>query len=531
VKHTGDGFLAAFESALDAADCALAVQRGMAERANGSDGPPLQLRIGLNLADVIIEPHDIFGDGVNLAARLQATAEPGGIVVSAAVAEQLRQRDGVTLGDLGEITPKNMRAVRAYALRGPDMKPTLLATPREVLWRNQPGIAVLPFRVPPADQQGAWFAEGIIEGIIHVLAGVPELMVISLGAVRAYAGREVDPRRVAEELKISYVLSGSVRRDGSRLRIRTELCDATDGHVIRSDQQDSALTDLFEMQDTIALQTVRVIAPAVRENELAKAMRKHPDSLTAYDLMLRALDQMYRLDPDTYDKTRGLLTQAVAVDPAWAAPRSHAANWHMFRIGQGWTRDGTSDLQEAARHAAAALERDSADAVALSIHGQMLSFVHKSYDQALEHLDRAIEVRPSCDMAWTLGAATLGWTGDGVRAVQRAERALQIAPTGPFAFFTMHMLSQGHYVAGNYPEAIAWARKAAAQNNQLTSNLRTLAAALVANGDLLAGREVAKRVLDIEPGFRLGTFAARTPFVPAVLGPHLARLRKAGLPQ
>jgi adenylate cyclase len=530
VKHTGDGFLAAFDSASDATECALLIQENLARAAGERNSPPILLRIGINLADAIIEPHDIFGEGVNLAVRLQASAEPGGIIVSATVAEQLRARGPIELVDLGILALKHLsRPVRAFAVPTRARIPAVSILPA-ALPDDRPSIAVLPFRVQSAGADDAWFAEGVIEGVIHVLSGIENLFVIGHGSSRAYAGRDVDPRAIGRDLGVRYVLSGSVRRLDNRLRIATELVDASSGGVIRSDRHDGAVTDLFDMQDLIARHVVSAIAPAVHDRELARALRKHPDSMTGYDLLLQALDLMYRLKREDFDRARGLLQQAMASDPGYASAYSHAATWHTFRIGQGWSTSFEEDAREAARCAIAAVERDRNDAVGLAIHGQVLSFTRRDYDGAMYFLDRAITVGPSCQLAWTLSSTTAGWIGDGKRAVEHAQRALQLSPLDPFAFFTEHMLSQGHYICGDYEQAVVWGRRATARNGRLTSNLRTLAASLVAIGDLDGAREIARRVLDIEPGFSLRKFAARTPIKPEILEFHIPRLRAAGLP-
>jgi adenylate cyclase len=530
VKNTGDGFLAVFDKANDAVECAMEIQKSMAEASTNPETPPLLFRMGVNLTEAIIEPHDVFGDGVNLAARLQASAEPGGIVVSATVAEQLDGEQKQKLTDLGELHLKNMRRpVQAFGVGPP---PGIVARVAALtsLPDDRPSIVVLPFKLERPDAEETWFAEGIIEGIIHVLSGIENLFVISRGTSLAYSGDAVDSRDVGRKLGVRYVLSGTVRRTGERLRLFTELVDATSGIIIRSNRREGAIGELFNMQDLIASEVVAAIAPAVRERELARAMRKPPDSLTAYDLLLQALDVLYQLRRETYDKARGFLQQAMAHDPGYAPAYSHAATWHMFRIAQGWGKSVAEDAAEAERCALAALERDRNDAVALAIQGQMLSFTRHEYDTALHFLDRAIAAGPSCHMAWALSSTTAGWVGDGERAVEHATRAMQLSPLDPFAFFSEHMLSQGHYISGNYEQAVAWGRRAAAHNGMLLSNLRTLAASLVALGDVDAARQVAQRVLATDPKFRLENFAKRSAMSAKVLETHIPRLRAAGLP-
>lgn len=530
VKSTGDGFLAMFDGTKEATDCAVEIQEAFRLAARETEAQPLLLRMGVNLTEAIIESHDIFGDGVNLAARLQASAEPGGIVVSATAAEQLRGLHGATLTDLGELKLKNMRRlVRAFGIstKVGATAPTPHLTERT---DDRPSIVVLPFRLEPHDGRDAWFAEGVIEGIIHILSGIENLFVISRGTSLAYAGRRVDPRAVGRDLGIRYVLTGIVRRSGDRLRIVTELTETTAGKILRTDRRDGTIGDLFEMQDRIAGEVVAAIAPAVHDWELERARRKPPDNLTAYDLLLQALDVLYQLRPDTYDQARGLLQQAMAHDPGYAPAYSHAATWHMFRIGQGWGTSVDQDAAEAARCASAALERDRNDAVALAIHGQMLSFTRRDYTTAMLFLDQAIAAGPSCHMAWTLSSTTAGWTGDGRRAVEHATRAMQLSPLDPFAFFAEHMLSQGYYINGDFEQAVAWGRRAQAHNGMLTSNLRTLTGALVALGDLDSARDTARRLLLADPNFRLQKFSARSAMSAKILEVHLPRLRAAGLP-
>jgi TolB-like protein/tetratricopeptide (TPR) repeat protein len=531
VKSTGDGFLAMFDGAIEATDCAVKLQQRLARMPAKRDRPAILFRMGINLTEAIIEPQDIFGDGVNLAVRLQASAEPGGIVVAAAVADGLRTRPGFRLADLGELTLKHLRRpVHAFAVKLPSgaaPRATLHIAPPD----DRPSIAVLPFRLLPEEEaKDSWFAEGIIEGIIHILSGIENLFVISRGTSLAYAGQAVDPRRVGRDLGVRYVLSGIARRTGDRLRIFTELADAATGSVLRADRREGKAADLFEMQDRIAGEVVAQIAPAVHDSELQRAMRMHPDSVTAYDLLLQGLHVLYMLRRESFDRARGLLQQAMAHDPGYGPAYSHAATWHMFRIGQGWSANVGEDAAEAQRCAAAALERDANDAVALAIHGQMLSFTQHDYANARLFLDRAIAAGPSCHMAWTLSSTTAGWTGDGRRAVEHAERAMQLSPLDPFAFFAEHMLSQGHYVAGEYEEAVAWGRRAASLNPMLASNLRTLAASLMGLGDPDGARDIARRILEGDPGFSVAAYAARSALTPQVLAPFAAHLRAAGLP-
>lgn len=529
VKHTGDGFLAVFEDCDAALAAALAIQADVAALDAQQGGPALPYRMGLHLTDAIVEAHDVFGEGVNLAARLQAAAEPGRILVSAVLHAALSPAAASGMADLGVLALKNMRgAVRAYGLGGSAAAPQREAAAR-------PSIAVMPFRQRPPDPESEWFAAGVIEGVLHVLGGIDNLLVIARGTALAHAARTgleaTDPVEVGRALSVRYVLNGTVERRAGRLRILTELADATTGATIRTDRHDGEDTDLFEMQDRIASDVVAAIAPSVHASELARAQRQHPESLSGYDLLLRGLDVLYRMKREEYDEARGLLQQAMAADTGFGSTYAHAATWHMFRIGQGWSPNLEADAAEAARCADGALERDPNNAVALAIKGQMLSFTRREYAAALRLLDRAVALGPNCHMAFALRCATRNWTGDVTGALADGERAMRISPLDPFAFFAEHMLSQAHYFGGDFAAAIEWGRRAESHTPRLTSNLRTLTAALVADDRLDEARQVAARMLAIEPGFGLVRFAARSPFAPELRATYVTRLRAAGLPE
>ena len=245
--------------------------------------------------------------------------------------------------------------------------------------------------------------------------------------------------------------------------------------------------------------------------------------------MLRAVDLMLRLNEFDFDRARGLFQQAIAEDPGYAPAWAHAAYWHMLRIGQGWTPDIAADNAEALRCAVAALERDEGYAPALAIRGHMMSFLEHDFAGATVLLERALSAGPNVALAWSFASATSGYLGDGATAVLRAEQAIRISPRDPYAFRHEHMLSQAHYINGNFEEAVAWGGRAAERNRRMTSNLRTLCAALVATGEVEQARTVARDLLAVEPTFRIMPWSRRTPLAGAILEHFTARLREAGL--
>lgn len=531
VDTAGDGILAEFSSVINATECAVEIQSTMATRTQAQpESRRMRFRIGINMGDVIHDETRIYGDGVNVASRLQTYAEPGGVVVSGAVAEHIAHLPGVRVVNLGELNLWNIsRPIRAFALQMEDVRGRAFGD-APIGAESRPSIAVLPFRRGQSDPDDAYFADGMVDNIIHALAGLKELLVISRGSTLGYGGAKIDVRAIGRELGVRYVMYGSVLRAAGHLRIATELSDAETGAIVLSEEYDSEMSALFTLQDTISTQIVTTIAPHVREHERLRAMRKHPKNLTAYDLVLQALGPLYEMDYESFSRARGLLQQAMAFDPGYAPAYSYAAYWHMFRIGQGWSPDERADITEAARTAAAAIERDPGDALALAIYGHVQSFLLKDYDTAVEYLDRALAAGPSCALAWTMSSATCGYLGQGAIAVLRAEHGLRLSPLDSHVFFHEHILSQAHYINGNYDEAIAWARKAAQHNPRLTSNLRVLAASLVAVGKTGEATEVARQLLAVQPRFGLRAFAVRTPLRGAIRDTFVDRLRAAGLP-
>lgn len=532
VKNTGDGFLATFDSALAATHCALSLQHALA--AATADQPialRIAFRMGIHLADVILDSGDIFGDGVNVAARLQSYAEQGGVIVSEAVFEQADQATRALASDMGEIFLRNHKQpVRVFALRRE------AATARRLIGESPTGadarasIAVLPFRLNGSGFHNPSVADGIVDSIIQSLSGLKELFVISRGSTLDYGRQRVDPVTVGRKLGVRYVMDGTVSLSDTRVRISTELIANENGAVVSADHYDGKVGELFDLQDRISLELVRTIAPHVREHELQRALRQHPQNMTAYDLLLQALDLLYKMDSDSFARARGLLQQAMALDPSYAPPFTYTALWHVFRVGEFGSPDPQGDAQVAAERARAAIERDGNDALALAIYGHIQAFLLHDVVTAQRFLDRAIEAGPSVAMAWTMSSATRGFVGDGRLAVLHGEAGQRLAPADPYRFFHEGILAQAHYVGGDYEQAVDWARSAVAHNPAIRFTMRTLAASLSAAGRMAEAELAAARLLLIQPDFRLASYAPRCPFLPPVLDQWIGHLRQAGLP-
>lgn len=528
IKNTGDGFLASFDSAVDAVRCAVELQREIAASEGiQSIDRRIRMRLGLNVGEVITEAEDIFGTCVNVAARLEQFSPPGGIVISGSMLGFVKSSIDVSIDDIGELELKNIsKPVQAYSMRVPGAD----RLPHFGRKAKLPSIAILPFRSSSDDQQDAYFSAGMVDDIIFTLASVRGLLVISRTSTLAYRDMPMDLQKIGQELGVRYVLSGSVRRAENRIRITAELSQVETGALIWTDRYDGDIADLFDLQERIATRIVWSIAPHVHEAELKAAMRKRPESMNAYDLLLQAIDLLYRMNPTDFRRAGELLHKAIAVDDTYAQAYAYASLWQVHNINQGWTTDQRADSIEAARLAAAAVARDPADGFALAIDGHTKAVLFRDYIGALESFERALEIAPGNAMAWTLSSGVYSYTGQSKSAIERAERGMRLSPADKQSFFYLLFLALAHYVDGTYDEAIIWARKSFALNPRLCSNLRWLIASLVAVGRIDEARHFGSVMLEVNPVFRLSTYEKWCPLRPELREELLARLHLAGLP-
>jgi TolB-like protein len=395
---------------------------------------------------------------------------------------------------------------------------------------ERPSIAVLPFRASATDPQDAYFADGIIEGIVHVLSGLDGLFVVSRGSALSFAQTSLDPRAAGHELGVRYVLLGGIRRAGDRLRITTELSETERGTILRTDRYDGDVSDLFDLQDRIAERVAGAIMPQVKAEELARAMRKPPNSMSAYDLVLRALDRLHRLDRQSFDESHELLVQATQVDASYGLAYSYLGWWHSFRVAQGWSPDGAADAKAADDAAKRALECNPSDGFAKALRGILLGYMRQDYAAGRSLIDEAVGLMPSCALAWSWGSLMRCWTGEGAEAVAWAQRGVRLAPLDPFSFLHEYILAQALYVADDFEGAIRWCRASIVKQPQHAPTWRTLMVSLVAAGRLDEAAEVLAEHGKLDPGFRLARFAERTPFSGQTRDAFVGRLRLAGLP-
>ncbi len=533
VKSTGDGVLAEFPTGADGVQWGREVQR-TAQRiamAEPISSKAILLRIALNFGTVIVTNEDIYGASVNVAARLQEHAEPGGIVLTEMVREQAGDATGPDARDLGMLHLRGFaQPVRAYAL-----SPELRITPRLTRPRsaNLPSIAVMPLENLGGNPADEYFAAGIVEDIIVSLGGLHELMVISRTSTLAFRQRQPDVREVGRALGVQYVMTGSLRRSPSILRASIQLCDSDSGASLWGDTTELPVGDLFEMQDRIVQRIVSGIAPNVRAEELRRAMRKRPESFTAYDHTLRALDVISSLNAVSFAKAQDHLRRAIAEDPNFAMPVAWLARWHSLRIGQGWSPAPQADAERAIELASRAIELDRNNAMALATDGHLRSYLFHDYDTALVYFDRAIQRSPNSALARMLCALTLAYVGRGEEAVRHGEHALRLSPIDQLLFFYYTVMACAHLSLEQYDDAVKWARMSVSENPKFTANLRILIFALSGAGRIEEARATAQNLIRLEPDFRLSRWERTLqPFRDNTMRTRYCNyLKQAGLPE
>jgi adenylate cyclase len=534
IRNAGDGFLACFDSSFDAVRCAIEIQLEVsAAEVQESPDRRIVFRMGLNIGDVIFDLGDVYGGGVNIAARLEQCAPPGGIVLSSAVLARVATRIQVPTQDLGALRLKNIsRPVHAYSLRIPSIERNIaddVRAPRP-LRAKIPSIAVLPFRSSGDDRDEAYFAEGVVDDIIVALSSIRGLLVISRTSALSFNNNMVDLQGVGQRLGVRYVLSGSLRRIGQELRVTYELGDVETGSVLWADRFDGPVAELFDLQDRIATRIVWTIAPQVREAELRRALRKRPDNMNAYDLVLQAIDLIYRMNFADFDRAGSLLKRAIEADDHYATAYTYAALWQIHNINQGWSNDHQADSSEALRLASTAVDRDPADGFALAICGHVKSVLFRDYRGAMELFDRATTAAPSNAMVWTLSSGVYSYTGQTAEAIERAEKGIRLSPVDSQAFFYFSFLSLAHYLNGTYDESTIWGRKSMSLNPRLCANMRWLICSLVGLGQLEEARNVAQALLTVQPRFRLSSYSQWCPLRDDIRAELLERLQTAGIP-
>ena len=488
----GDAVLAEFPSVVDGLACAIAIQRALAKQ--NEDLPPerrMLFRIGVHLGDVMPRGGDLFGDAVNVAARLQALAEPGGICISAAVREHVGSRVAAVFADAGMQQVKNIaEPVHVFrALPGGAPRPSAVAaTP---LLPDKPSVAVLPFTNMSADPDQEFFADGIAEDIITALSRFPSLFVIARNSSFTYKGRAVDIKQVGRELGVRYVLEGSLRKAGNRIRVTAQLIEATSGNHVWAERYDRGLADIFAVQDEITTAVTVAIAPAIADAELQRAMRKLPDSLDAWAAYQRGLWHLGKFSADDTALAERYFERTIEQDPAFAGGYSGLAAAQLQAANTFMTRDMTETLRSAEALARQAVALDGADAEALTCLGRVL-LTQGDYEGARAAVEQALMLNPNLSIAHGTFGSTLIFAGDPEGGLVALEHGIRLDPRHPRAGVSLNQVVIGLYLSGDYEGAVDAARRVIRSYPEHPLVYRWLAAAL----GQLGRTEDAQRALD-----------------------------------
>jgi adenylate cyclase len=528
VKLMGDGTLAEFASAVDAVTCAVEIQTSLRKRAS-DESDPIQFRIGINVGDIIIEGDDILGDGVNIATRIEGTAEPGGISISEDAWRQVQGKVAANFVDLGEQSLKNIaRPVRVYRL---DMLSKVASTPPRpiIALPDKPSIAVLAFTNMSGDPKQEYFSDGITEDIITSLSKNRGIFVIARNSGFAYKGQPIDVSRIGRELGVRYVLEGSVRRAGDRIRITAQLIEAEGRTHLWAERYDRNLTDLFAVQDEITCSIVATVAPELLEAEMQRVRRKDPRTLGAWECAMRAQWHLARMTREDNAEAIRLAAQATALDPSTTLRLNIAAFAHLYAIAYGWEASLAPSVMAAYQSAAKAVSLDSRDAISQTALAACEAFMGRP-DDAIARLQLALDLNPN--FAWAHGNLGFALTclGRGDEAVAPFNEALRLSPRDQFNFAWHYLLAFALFVASRYEEALNAAEKSLRENANAPGAYRVRAASLSQLGRIDEARSALADFLRLAPAATVASTKAQVPLKRSGdLDRYVDALKRAGL--
>lgn len=548
VKTTGDGMLVEFGSAVDAARCAIEIQRGMVAETGMATDDQIKFRIGIHVGDIIIDDNDIFGDGVNIAARLEGIADPDGICLSDDAHRQIRGKVDIIFEDMGPQALKNIsEPMRAWRVSvGYDQKsPAPLisgnktATPLPL--PDKPSIAVLPFENMSGDPEQDYFADGLVEDIITALSRFKSLFVIARNSSFSYKGKSPDVRKVGHELGVRYVLEGSVRKSANRVRITGQLVDSLTGAHLWADHFDGTLEDVFVLQDQITETVVNAIAPRVEQAEIERSTSKPTDRLDAYDYYLRGIAGLNRImfagatetELAAVREARALFLKATELDPDFARAYGCAVQCYLIESNiVGVTVNRATIVAETVRIARLAVVLAKDDALPLSQAAQGLAYVAGKIDEGVVLAERAIALNPNLATAWNFGGWAKIFRGEPEPAIERFARAIRLNPLDPLVFLPQLGTACGHLFSNDDGEAAVWAEKAIQERPRVIIVLRVAAACFALGGRPDEAKKAAALLRELAPNFRISQVSSLFPLRrPEHLAKYSKGLRLAGLPE
>jgi adenylate cyclase len=529
VKTTGDGMLVEFASVVDAVRCAVVVQQAMAERDTGAGADSrIELRIGINLGDVIVEGDDLYGDGVNIAARIEGIAEPGGICISEDAFRQVQGKVEVEFADIGEQSLKNIvRPMRVYRAGSSPTSNQAVALPAALPLPDKPSIAVLPFANMSSDPEQEFFADGIAEDVITALSRYPSLFVIARNSSFTYKDRAVDVKQIGRELGVRYVLEGGLRKAGTRIRVTAQLVEAETGRHVWAERYDRDLADIFAVQDEITEAVTIAVAPAIADAEQQRAMRKPPGNLDAWAAYQRGLWHLSKTTSDDTLLAEKFFRRAIELDPSFsgaytglAMAQTQTAEWDpRGRL------EGRYSVGSLARRAVAL---DGADAEARSLLANTF-WARADYSGALAEAEQALAAAPNLAFAHHMHGTTLIFSGRPKEGVAALERSIRLDPRHPRSAFRLNHLALGFYFSQNYAATVEVAKRAIRSYPDFPNPYRWLAAALGQMGRTAEAKEALSQAVAVTPASFEMYVRNRVPWMRPEDHAHMLEgLRKAG---
>jgi len=524
----GDSVVADFASAVDAVQCAVAVQAAIVtENAGGTANEPMQFRIGVHVGDVMVDGDNLLGDGVNIAARLEALAEPGAICISATARDHIGNKLPLAFDDVGDQKVKNIdQAIRVYRVQ----VEKLPAQPVAALpLPDKPSIAVLPFANMSGDPEQEYFADGMVEEISTALSRIRWFFVIARNSTFTYKGHAVDVKQVGCELGVRYVLEGSVRKSGNRIRITAQLVEAATGNYVWAERYDRDLADIFAVQDEITERVVAAIEPELYAAEHVRSQSKPPDSLDGWECVIRALSLIGQGTRDENTEAEALCRRAIAVAPGYGRAHSLLA-WALLRRTV-WSGDLQTVVPEISAETQTALAIDDRDPWAHLAQGMLQQRLGHP-GEAARSARRALELNPNFALAHAFLASALGRQGAYQKAVNCAEHALRLSPRDRLVgYYASLAMAQVHFAGERYPECVIWTRNMIEKSPEYLPGHFFLTAALAMAGDLAAAAEARGTLLRLRPEFSL-TWMNENARQTGKLAERLCEgLRKAGVPE
>jgi len=533
VKMMGDGLLLEFPSVVDAVECAVSIQGLMIERnVNAPESKGIVYRIGVHLGDVLIDGDDILGEGVNIAARLEGVCEPGDVLISGSAYEHVRGRIEAEFVDLGEMSLKNIaRPVRVFAAHVGPAPARASSPPYEVPKAQVPraSIAVLPFANMSGDAEQEYFADGISEDIITALSKLSQLFVIARNSSFSFKGRHVLVTEAAKSLGVRYVLEGSVRKSGARIRITAQLIDATTGGHIWAERFDREMTDIFDVQDDVTAHIVSALSVNLTSGELRRIATARTDNLEAYDCYLKGRELWRKSERQANKEGRELLERAIGLDPGFAPAHAILAVIHTHEMINGWSESPEASRQNALACAARAIALEDANAETHFAMGIGMLW-RRNYDEALREAERAIGLDPNHSGAHSSLGVALHYAGRSEEALPWFDRSTALDPF--FVDQILHFRAQSLYALGRYSEAAELSKQRIAVSPKTDASRVLLAACLGQMGRFEEAREAWREALSVNPGYSLDQRRKVLPYKnPKDFEQVVEGLRKAGLPE